>query len=162
MEADKSGIIASGKRVLLPTGRLLQVAALVYQNLHSRPEILLITSRGSGRWIIPKGWPKAGLFLHKMAEREAYEEAGIRGLIHTSPVGHFDYEKHDMPPEAISKFTVNVYPLQFQNMAEDWPERGERTLEWVSPQEAASRVAETELQHLFLHLPPSITEDSVK
>ncbi|WOC14676.1 NUDIX hydrolase [Pseudochrobactrum sp. MP213Fo] len=156
MNIQGSGIIATDKRILNAAGRLLQVAALVYRNPGSSPEILLITSRGTGRWIIPKGWPKAGKTLHDMALREAFEESGIRGTVDPDPIGQFDYMKYDLPPEAIPSFTVNVYAVEFKRMAKTWPERGQRISEWVSPDEAADRVAEPELKHLLMNLPVQI------
>lgn len=151
-----SGMVATNKRILNAAGRLLQVAALVYRNPGPTPEILLITSRGTGRWIIPKGWPKAGKTLHDMALREAFEEAGIRGTVHLDPIGQFNYMKYDLPPEAIPSFTANVYAVEFKRMAKDWPERSQRISEWVSPEEAARRVQEPELKTLLLNLPEQI------
>lgn len=156
MKKQESGIIATNKRILTTEGRLLQVAALVYRNTPSSTEILLITSRGTGRWVIPKGWPKAGKALHEMAVREAFEEAGVRGTANPDPIGQFDYMKYDLPPEAIPSFTVNVYAVEFERMAKKWPERGQRISEWVSPYEAAKRVDEPELKKLLLNLPDYI------
>lgn len=156
MNIQGSGIVATDKRILTSAGRLLQVAALVYRNPGLSPEILLITSRGTGRWITPKGWPKAGKTLHDMALREAFEEAGVRGVVDPDPIGHFDYMKYDLPPEAIPSFTVNVYAVEFERMAKNWPERGQRISEWVSPEEAAKRVDEPELKKLLLNLPENI------
>ncbi|WP_439272235.1 NUDIX hydrolase [Pseudochrobactrum sp. HB0163] len=151
-----TGIIATDKRILTAAGRLLQVAALVYRNPGPSPEILLITSRGTGRWITPKGWPKAGRTLHDMALREAFEEAGIRGTVNPDPIGRYDYVKYDLPPEAIPSFTVNVYAVEYDHMAKNWPERGQRVSEWVSPEEAAKRVDEAELKKLLRNLPDYI------
>lgn len=150
------GIVATDKRILTAAGRLLQVAALVYRKAGPSPEILLITSRGTGRWITPKGWPKAGKTLHDMALREAFEESGIRGTVNPDPIGQFDYMKYDLPAEAIPSFTVNVYAVEFDRMAKNWPERGQRISEWVSPTEAATRVDEPELKKLLLNLPDFI------
>lgn len=156
MNIQGSGIVATDKRILTAAGRLLQVAALVYRNPGPSPEILLITSRGTGRWITPKGWPKAGKTLHDMALREAFEEAGIRGTVNPDPIGQFDYMKCDLPPEAIPSFTVNVYAVEFKRMAKNWPERGQRISEWVSPEEAVNRVDEPQLKKLLMNLPDFI------
>lgn len=156
MNIQGSGILATDKRILTAAGRLLQVAALVYRYPGPSPEILLITSRGTGRWIIPKGWPKAGKTLHDMALREAFEEAGIRGTVDPDPIGQFDYKKYDLPPEAIPSFTVNVYAVEFRRMAKNWPERGQRISEWLSPEDASERVDEPELKTLLLNMPEHI------
>ncbi len=85
--------VATEKRILTPSGRLQQVAALVYRYEAHELQILVITSRGTGRWIIPKGWPQVGRTLADTAAREAYEEAGVRGEISSQPIGSFDYCK---------------------------------------------------------------------
>ncbi len=73
---------------------LKQVAALPFRvGADGRIEVLLITSRDTGRWIIPKGWPMAGRKAHQAAEREAYEEAGLEGQIAANPVGRYHYQK---------------------------------------------------------------------
>ncbi len=72
----------------------VQYAALPYRI--TKPgvlEFMLITSRGTGRWIIPKGWPMKGRKPPKAAAREAFEEAGLRGEIGGKAVGSFTYEK---------------------------------------------------------------------
>lgn len=141
--------IATEKRILTPSGRLLQVAALVYRHENNALQVLLITSRGTGRWIIPKGWPQVGRTLPQTAAREAFEEAGIRGKISPRPIGAFDYCKIDLPLERLNQFTVDVYPLEFSRQAKNWPERGERLCEWVSPQEAIERVDEEGLKEIL-------------
>jgi hypothetical protein len=64
--------------------------------------------------------------------------------------------KYDLPAEAIPSFTVNVYAVEFDRMAKNWPERGQRISEWDSPTEAATRVDEPELKKLLLNLPDFI------
>ncbi|MFK4825695.1 NUDIX hydrolase [Paenochrobactrum sp. BZR 588] len=153
--------VVTQKKIMLPNGRLQQVAALVWRIENGELQLLTITSRGTGRWIIPKGWPQTGRTLARTAMREAFEEAGIRGVIDPIPVGTYDYQKYDMPPEAISSFTVAVYAVAFTEQLDKWPERGERILDWVSPDVAADRVEEPELKKLILgfapQLSPSIT-----
>lgn len=141
--------IATGKRILTPSGRLQQVAALVHRLESGVPKVLVITSRGTGRWIIPKGWPQVGRTLAEAALQEAYEEAGIRGEVDDYPIGTYNYSKLDLPPERLNQFTVAVYAVLFQSQEQDWPERAQRSYEWVSPQEAADRVDEIELQQIL-------------
>jgi 8-oxo-dGTP pyrophosphatase MutT (NUDIX family) len=60
--------------------RRIQYAALPYRARgKSELEVMLVTSRGSRRWIIPKGWPKRGIPAHDTAAKEAFEEAGVIG-----------------------------------------------------------------------------------
>lgn len=112
-------------------------------------KVLVITSRGTGRWIIPKGWPQVGRTLAETALCEAYEEAGIRGEVSPTPIGTFCYCKTDLPPERINQFIAAVFTVQFTRQEKDWPERAQRICEWVSPQEAACRVEETELKQIL-------------
>ena len=68
----------------------LQTGALPWRlTQSSKPEVLLVTGRRSGRWMIPKGWPMIGKSLAAAAEREAFEEAGISGSIDSRPLGSF-------------------------------------------------------------------------
>lgn len=151
-------LIATEKRILTPSGNLQQVAAMVYRRKKSEPQILLITSRGTGRWILPKGWPQVGRTLWETAQREAYEEAGVRGKTNPDPVGHYVYSKADLPAHSINQFIVAVFAIEFQTQESSWPEREQRSCEWVSPQLAADRVDEIELKQIlrrFENLPLS-------
>lgn len=149
MKIKTEQLVATEKRILMPDGRLQQVAALVYRRHKGNLQVLVITSRGTGRWIIPKGWPQVGRTLAQTAGREAYEEAGILGNVSALPIGSFNYCKNDLPPERINQFAVAVYALEFTEQAKNWPERDQRVCEWVSPQEAALRVDEAELKDIL-------------
>ncbi|WP_337271144.1 NUDIX hydrolase [Oryzifoliimicrobium ureilyticus] len=116
-------------------------------------EILVITSRDSGRWVIPKGWPMKSKKPHQAAETEAWEEAGIRGKANKNPIGRYIYLKQlddgDVAPVMVEMFQVKVKKTQ-----EDFKERGQRILAWVSPDEAARRVREVELKALLVNFKP--------
>ena len=72
----------------------VQYGMLPYQFTDANSlEVLLVTSRQTRRWIIPKGWPIKGLKPPKSAAREAYEEAGIRGTVGAKSIGVFSYQK---------------------------------------------------------------------
>lgn len=157
MKTQAKKFVATEKRILTPSGRLQQVAALVYRYQAEELQVLVITSRGTGRWVIPKGWPQIGRTLAETAAREAYEEAGVRGEISSQPIGTFEYSKSDLPPECINQFTVAVYALHFVERAKDWPEREQRICEWISPHQAAERVDETELKRILLGFDGTIT-----
>ncbi|MFD1792546.1 NUDIX hydrolase [Ochrobactrum teleogrylli] len=150
MKTAAKQLIATEKRILTPSGRLQQVAALVYRREMDTLQVLVITSRGTGRWIIPKGWPQVGRTLAETALREAFEEAGIRGDVSPEPIGSYNYCKMDMPPERINQFSVAVYAVRFTGQEKSWPERDQRICEWVCPDEAARRVEETELKQILL------------
>lgn len=157
MKTQAKKFVATEKRILTPSGRLQQVAALVYRYEAEERQVLVITSRGTGRWVIPKGWPQVGRTLAETAAREAYEEAGVRGEISSHPIGSFDYCKNDLPPECINQFTVAVYALHLVERAKDWPEREQRICEWVSPRKAAERVDEVDLKRILLGFDGALT-----
>jgi 8-oxo-dGTP pyrophosphatase MutT (NUDIX family) len=127
-----------------------QYAALCYR---SDPafglQVLLLTSRETRRWVIPKGWPMKNKKGHAVAEQEAYEEAGVRGKAGKDPIGFYGYMKKRKSGLKVP-VKVRVYPLRVDEMLVDFPERESRTLEWVSCSEAATRVHEPELRNLFL------------
>ncbi|AVA25568.1 NUDIX hydrolase [Rhizobium sp. NXC24] len=117
-------------------------------------EVLLITTRETHRWTIPKGWPIKGLKPNKVAEREAWEEAGVKGKAEKKPFGYYTYLKV-FDSENVMPSMVEVHRLQVKKVCAKFPERKERTLEWLSPSEAATRVQEPELKSLLARLTES-------
>src|SRR4029077_10012083 len=100
----------------------LQYAALPYrQNKASRTEFLLVTSRETGRWIIPKGWPIKRRSPQVSAAREAREEAGVVGKISRRPIGWFSYENR-LKRGIIIVCKVQVFALKVKRQQESWPE----------------------------------------
>ncbi len=128
-----------------------QYAALCYRvkKKQGDVEVLLLTSRDTGRWVIPKGWPMTGKKAHAVAEREAFEEAGAKGKIEKEPLGFYHYRKSLQTGLKIP-VRVQVHVLEVEDMSRNFPEKGSRRLEWVSPAEAAARVNEPELKELLL------------
>jgi 8-oxo-dGTP pyrophosphatase MutT (NUDIX family) len=114
-------------------------------------EILLITSRETKRWVIPKGWPMPDHSEAESAAQEAYEEAGIRGRMAERPMGHYGYNKR-MRGGGKRRFRVDVFALEVTEILDLWPEAHERRRQWVSPQEAAELVHEPQLAALILQL----------
>jgi 8-oxo-dGTP pyrophosphatase MutT (NUDIX family) len=112
-------------------------------------EILLITSRNTRRWIIPKGWPIKGLKPAKSAAREAYEEAGVRGTVAGKAIGMFSYEKRLDDESGAVPCEVRVFPLLVKRQLKAWPEANERELRWLNPVDAASCVEEEGLRKLI-------------
>ncbi len=107
-------------------------------------EVLLLTSRDTGRWIIPKGWPGRKLTPRAAAAREAYEEAGIEGTIRPpEPIGRYHYAKQMEAGEI--RIKVKVFLLHVERQLDAWPEQHERQTRWLSPEDAAELVAEPEL-----------------
>jgi 8-oxo-dGTP pyrophosphatase MutT (NUDIX family) len=113
-------------------------------------ELLLVTSRGSGRWVIPKGWPIKKLKPQQSAAREAYEEAGVRGRVSGRSIGSFRYEKRPDEDASAPLCEVKVFPLLVERHHKRWPEMDQREQRWFSAAEASGAVAEAELQELIL------------
>lgn len=124
-----------------------QSAALPYRVSGGRVQVLLVTGRRSGRWIIPKGHLERGLGPNHSAAKEAMEEAGVVGHIGQSPIGHYAYHKRGLGHH------VAVYDLRVRRELPDWPERGQRRREWVGVNAAAQRVGNEELREVIKRLP---------
>lgn len=125
-----------------------QVGALCWRIRRGRVFVLLVTSRDTRRWIIPKGWQIAGLSLAEAAGREAWEEAGVRGDARLLPVGSYGYHKL-MSRGASVPCRVVVHPLRVAELAHRFPERGERRRKWFTAQKASGKVDEPELRRLL-------------
>jgi 8-oxo-dGTP pyrophosphatase MutT (NUDIX family) len=128
-------------------GASQQYAALPWRQA-SGLEILLITSRETRRWVIPKGWPMPAHSAAESAAQEAYEEAGVRGPLTEQAVGHYGYSKR-LRGRAKKRFRVDVFAMEVTEVFDLWPEAPERTRRWLSPAEAAVLVNEPELAILI-------------
>ena len=127
----------------------LQMAALCHRRSGGRKEYLLITSRDTGRWVIPKGWPIRGLNAAQTALREAWEEAGVKNSTSTdAPIGTYRYLKRLANGKAVQVKTL-VYSVAVKDLSEEFPEAHERTRKWVSAEEGARLVQEAELKSIF-------------
>ena len=143
--------LASDMQLMFRRPPRQQYAALCYRYKKKSDELemLLMTSRDTGRWVIPKGWPMSGKLSHEVAAREAFEEAGVRGEVEQTALGSFTYAK--VLKDGIKvPCRVQVYPLLVTELAKSFKEKGERKLEWVSCNEAVKRVHEPELRDLIL------------
>jgi ADP-ribose pyrophosphatase YjhB (NUDIX family) len=128
-----------------------QIAALpVRQGDDGLLLVLLVTSRETGRWVLPKGWPWADCEEWVSAAEEAREEAGVLGTTDPASIGSFRYDKH-VPMGAVS-IQVTVYRLEVTEELAVWPECAERQRSWFTLTEAAAAVAEPELQDLIRRL----------
>lgn len=139
-------------RPMLQRPKHLQVAALCYRDGNKGKQVLLITSRDTGRWILPKGWPIRGLDASGAARQEAWEEAGVcRGEAEEDSIGSYTYQKTYPEGWAVPVETL-VFPVAVEELSDDFPEADERTRKWVSPVEAANMVREPELQSILRDL----------
>lgn len=132
-----------------------QYAALCYRQAANLDgvEVLVITSRDSGRWVIPKGWPMKRKKPHEAAEIEAFQEAGVRGRARKKPLGRYTYLKW-LANGDVAPCVVEVYEIEVVEIASEYKELGQRVLAWVSPDEAARRVREVELKSLLVDFKP--------
>ena len=130
-----------------------QFAALCYRFKSKKPQVLLISSRGTGRWIVPKGWPISGQTPVEAVQTEAWEEAGVKGEVEDRPIGIFSYMKEyedtpDLPCVAM------VYALKVLSSTGDYPEEGERKRKWMSRKKAAGLVDSPELARIIKEFDP--------
>lgn len=129
------------------SGVTSQVGAIPIRWTNGRAEVLLITTRGTGRWTIPKGWPVADSLGAECAAREAFEEAGVRGRVEPYSIGVFEYWKRTKKNRTF--LNVTVFALHVEETAWDWPEREERKRAWFSPEIACRLAANDELSALI-------------
>lgn len=128
-----------------------QVAALpVRVGMSGQVEVLLVTSRATRRWIIPKGWPMPGRTDWEAAAIEAREEAGAIGEVDPEPLGAFSYFKRRAL--RFDLIDVTVYRLVVTDQLSDWLERKQRVSRWVPPAEAARLVQEPGLASIIIGL----------
>jgi 8-oxo-dGTP pyrophosphatase MutT (NUDIX family) len=127
----------------------IQYGALPYRfRADASLEVLLVTTRRTRRWIIPKGWPIRGLTPAKSAAREAFEEAGVRGKVGAKAVGLFTYDKVLDEAGIQATCEVKVYPLLVKSQSETWPEAAQRVTQWVEPMRAIAMIKEPDLKNL--------------
>lgn len=104
-------------------------------------EVMLLTSRETRRWVIPKGWPMKGRKPFEVASQEAYEEAGLVGtIVSKRPIGQFHYAKRLPGGELLCQ--VKVFLLRVERQLDDWPEKAQRQTRWFDATEAAELVEE--------------------
>ncbi len=136
-------------RPMLGRPAALQVAALCYRERDGNTEVLLISSRDTGRWIIPKGWPMDGLDAAEAAAQEAWEEAGVRPKSKSvQSIGSFEYVKRLNSGTPLPCTTL-VFPFEVQELANDFPEKGERSRQWLAPAKAAEIVSDAGLAKIL-------------
>ena len=129
-----------------------QFGALCWRINNDKLQVLMVTTRRTRRWVIPKGWPMDNATPAEAASMEAFEEAGVEGLVRDSCIGIFFYAKEmegdDLP------CVVAVFPLKVKKIHETWPEKDARSRRWMRPEKAARLVQEPELARLLLNFDP--------
>jgi 8-oxo-dGTP pyrophosphatase MutT (NUDIX family) len=122
----------------------MQVAALPIRTKNGQLQVLLVTTRGSGNWIIPKGSRSRRLDDPTAAAREAREEAGVVGQVKSSPVGKYLHQRREGSHE------VAVYELAVSGQRRKWPECHVRKRRWVTIKEACNLTSQPGLRNLLL------------
>ena len=129
-----------------------QFGALCWRVRKNKLQMLLVTTRRTRRWVVPKGWPMDGATPAESAAAEAFEEAGVRGEVSERCVGIFTYTKEmsdgDLP------CVVAVFPIHAGTILDDWPEKDMRRRRWLTPRKAAALVQEPELARILLDFDP--------
>jgi 8-oxo-dGTP pyrophosphatase MutT (NUDIX family) len=136
-----------------------QAGTLPYRLGERGREVLLVTSKRTARWVLPKGWPKAGESLAQSAARETYEEAGVTGVVEPVELGRFVTTRLRMGSRA--HYVVVIYPLRVELELADWPERQDRRRQWFSLAEAKTLVAAEQrglLRALERSVPPTLAD----
>lgn len=134
-----------------------QLGALCWRVKQGRVRILMITSRETGRWVVPKGWPMEKLTPEAAALREAWEEAGVVGEPEPVPLGRYFYGKvvnRDAKDETIVGCNVDLFPIRVARLDRNFPEKKQRRRKWFSRRKAASLVEEPELAAMILAFDP--------
>ncbi|MEX0369045.1 MAG: NUDIX hydrolase [Tateyamaria sp.] len=132
-----------------------QFAALCYRVKNDKVQVLMITSRGTRRWIVPKGWPIDGKTPGDSAAEEAWEEAGVKGRVDHRPLGMFSYTK-TLGDDAGLPVVAMVYALRVKSLSTSYPESGERKRKWMSRKKAAQSVDSPELARILRDFDPRI------
>lgn len=131
-----------------------QFGAIPWRINDGKLEFLLVTSRGTGRWILPKGWPMHGATPAEAAATEAFEEAGVTGTPSNVAVGFYayskDYDGDNLP------IVVAMFPIRVTKILKDWPEKKERKRKWFSRKKAAALLREPELRQMVKSFDPRL------
>ena len=121
-----------------------QVAAVPCRlNGAGAAEVMLVTSRGTQRFIIPKGWPMKGKSEPKVAAIEARQEAGVTGEVLPEPIGRYSYWKR--LADCFVPVEVTVYVVRVTSVAAKWEEQPQRRRKWLGIEDAALLIDEPEL-----------------
>jgi 8-oxo-dGTP pyrophosphatase MutT (NUDIX family) len=109
-------------------------------------QVCIITSRNRNRWVIPKGGMEPGMTCGEIALQEAWEEAGLTGVLQREPIGSYTYEKSG------NRYRVTVFVMEVTSVSDDYPERHQRTRRWLAPDRALLHLEEAGLRSLVQKL----------
>lgn len=147
MAASKKKVVRKARK----GDRIRQVAAIPFRlNEHGDVEVMLVTSRTTRRFIVPKGWPMKGKSGRKAATIEAQEEAGVLGKTLKQPAGTYCYWKR--LANRFVRVDVVVYLLEVTEELADWEESKKRQRAWLAPADAAVLIDEPDLSTLLRNI----------
>jgi 8-oxo-dGTP pyrophosphatase MutT (NUDIX family) len=106
-------------------------------------QVCVVSSRSGKRWVVPKGWMEPGKTAGEIALLEAWEEAGLTGVLRPEPAGSYLYEKDNRT------FHVTVFVMEVTSSVEFWPERGVRERCWLTPSQAMGRIEDHGLREIL-------------
>lgn len=131
---------------LLIANRVVPQAAAICLVLRENadPQVMLVRSKRTGQWGIPKGGIEPGELSWKAAEREAFEEAGVVGVANSSPVGHFSYTKHGN----LNRYRLAVHVLVQERIVDQYPEQGVRERRLFPITDAIEALKSSETSHM--------------
>lgn len=131
-----------------------QSAVLPYRRRDGGLEVLLITSRGGRRWVLPKGIVEPGMTAPASAAKEAREEAGIEGAVSERSLGSYRQDKWG------GTCRIEVFPMRVTAELADWPEAGIRRREWLPLKSAVERVRDKKLRRILKSLPARLAKEA--
>ena len=132
-----------------------QFAALCYRIKLDKPQILLVTSRRTRRWIVPKGWPEDGMTPADCALKEAWEEAGVQGKAQNVCLGLYAYAKL-LTDNVSFPCVALVYPVKVKSLSKHYPEKTQRQRRWMTSKKASKCVSEPELARIINDFDPKM------
>lgn len=133
-----------------------QVGALPIRWTGDEPRVLLVTSRETQRWIIPKGWRMRGRTNAEAAAQEAFEEAGVRGKVRTKPIGRYKYAKR--LPGGVEDCKITTYLLEVTEELDAFPEMADRNRSWFTLAQAIACADDEGLRGILRDLEPKLQE----
>jgi len=131
----------------------IQSGVIPYQLQDGELKLMLVTGKSGKRWVIPKGVIEKDLTPRESAEKELFEEAGLKGRVHTESIGEYQYHKWG------GTCNVQVFPCEISEVLKKWPDSGVRKRKWVSIKEATNMIDEDVLKNLFRQLPEHISAE---
>ena len=132
-----------------------QSAVVPYRIHKNQMQVMLIGSSKRNHWVVPKGIHEPGLSAEKSAEKEAYEEAGIRGTVSKSMLGEYEYPKWG------ANCRVEVYAMNVKQILPDseWEET-HRGRKWLNIDEALGLIKEQSMRPMIQSLDRFIERDA--